>query len=190
MKTDNILIHSSDTDEIRPILIDFGSSAIATQSRLPTRSDPWSPPEIENASANLDHSELVQIDLYTFGLLSLHILLPLASLISADVCLIQTIEKSADDWTRFVAEMKEKKSSNAGADFAMRIANLIADADLKPATKSILQKIVETTIQPICGNRILPWDYLLPYIETYLSERRVLHSLRLWPLRRPVLIRP
>lgn len=117
----------------------------------------------------------MQVDLYTFGLLSLHILLPLELLISANLCLIQTKEQSANDWAQFVGEMKEKKSSNAGNDFATRITALIAEADLKPTTKSILKKIVEKTIRPMDGKRALPWDYLLPYIETYLSERQVVH---------------
>ncbi|KAL8703348.1 MAG: hypothetical protein Q9201_003460 [Fulgogasparrea decipioides] len=173
LKTDNVLVQASEDDEVNPILIDFGSSAISGQTRLPTKSEPWNAPEIEVTTTNLDHTELVQLDLYSFGLLCLHLLLPLECLVSANLCLIRTKEQTDDDWARLVSQMRQKKAFRDGEDFCMQIYNMVECVDMSLERKRLVKKIVETTIQPLQGKRTLPWDQFLPHIGRYLSKRQL-----------------
>lgn len=166
-------MQASKEDEISPILIDFGSSAISGQTRLPTKSEPWNAPEVEVTTRNLSYTELVQLDLYSFGLLCLHLLLPLECLVSANLCLIRTKGQTDNDWAQLVSQMRQKKASRDGEDFCKQIFNMIECVDTSLERKNLLKKIVETTIQPLQGERTLPWDQLLPHIEKYLSRRQV-----------------
>lgn len=158
---------------MRLLLIDFGSSAISGQTRTPTKSEPWNAPELEATMRNLDHDELVQIDLYSFGLVCLHLLLPLESLASAKLCLIRTQRQTDDQWAQFLSQMRHKKAFEDGEDLAFQILDAIESADASQDQKYVLKKIVESTIQPPAGKRTLPWHQLLPYIQKHLSNRQV-----------------
>lgn len=171
MKTDNILLQISEENELNLLLIDFGSSAISGQSRVPTKSEPWNAPELETTARSLSHDELVQLDLYSFGLVCLHLLLPLKSLAKAELCLIQRPGQTIDQWTQFLGDIRHKKIFQAGKDFVFQVLDAVESADASQEQKCLLKITVEATMQPPSGKRSLPWSQILPYIEKYLSNR-------------------
>jgi hypothetical protein len=123
-----------------------------------------------------------------FGLLCLHLLLPVANLLSAGLCMIPTKDQSPEDWAEHIKELSHRKSLNAGSDLFGRIYDLIAEANITPERQLILKTIVKTTIQPPNGKRVLPWDDILPFIETYLSQRQVIRPTSPCKHKDPVLI--
>ena len=153
------------------LLIDFGSSAISGQTRVPTKSEPWNAPELETTGRSLAHDDLVQMDLYSFGLVCLHLLLPLASLADANLSLIQAHWQTTDEWTQFLREVRHRKVSQSGEDFVAQIVDAIASADASQEQKSLLEIIVNSTLRPPSGERSLPWTQILPHIEKHLSDR-------------------
>jgi hypothetical protein len=175
LKSDNILIQISETNELNLLLIDFGSSAIFGQTRVPTRSEPWNAPEVDITGRSLTHDELVQIDLYSFGLVCLHLLLPLTTLVEANLCLIQPPWQTEDEWTKFLRNVTHSKVFQSGQGFVARIHDAIASADAPSEQKSVLKIIVSSTLQPTSGKRSMPWDEILPHIEHYLSNRYIRH---------------
>lgn len=155
------------------MLIDFGSSAIGGQTRIPTKSEPWNAPELEFSTREFDCNELVQTDLYSFGLVCLHILLPLKDLNNSNLCLIRTQEQTDDQWTEFVSQTRNQKMLHHGEGFVCQILGIIESSNASPDEKNLLKKVVETTIEPPPGKRKLPWYDFLPHIQIYLSERHV-----------------
>ena len=176
MKTDNVLVNKTQNNQLSPKLIDFGSSAISGQSRNPTKSEPWNAPELEVLTKSLGHDELIQNDLYSFGLVCLHLLLPIETLVSAKLCLIQTQDQSDDQWAQFLRQMRHRKALRGGDDLVIDILETIESADVEEDRKCLLKNVVEATVKPPPGKRTLPWPQILPYIHMFLSNRQVQQS--------------
>jgi hypothetical protein len=165
------LIDESDDGEINCLLIDFGSSTIRGQSRLPTLNEPWNAIELENSVRSFSFAELVQTDIFSFGLICLHLLLPIQLLESAGLCLLQRPTQTDHHWTTFLNQVKTAKQVKVGQTLSVRLLNLIEKSDVSIQAKALLQSIVTSTIQPEPGQRTLPWADIFPHIQNYLSHR-------------------
>ncbi|OCK74719.1 TPR-like protein [Lepidopterella palustris CBS 459.81] len=176
LKPDNFLVEETEAKEINCLLIDFGSSVLKGQKRLPTTNEPWNAPELGNSSSSLGYGELAQADVYSFGLVCLHVLLPIQILRNENLCLIRTPEQSDDEWANLRRRVKEAKEKEAGDALAARLSRVIRHRDVPSELQDLLQIIVATTIGPQSGRRTIPWADLLPHIEKYLS-----HSFRSIP---------
>jgi serine/threonine protein kinase len=171
IKPENFLVEESDENELNCLLIDFGSSTIQGQSRLPTINEPWNAVELENVSRSLSSDELAQTDIFSFGLVCLHILLPLESLENANLCLIRRPTHRDDDWAMFLRNLKRIKDLKTGQTLSARLIDVIEKSNVSIHLKSLLNIIVVSTIQPEPGQRTVPWAAILPHIEEYLSYR-------------------
>lgn len=183
IKTENIVIEVTEDNQINLLLIDFGSSVISGQTRLPTRSEPWNAPELENASSHLNYEELAQTDLYSFGLVCLHLLLPVESLVGAGLCLIRSQDQTDDQWAKELGQKRLAKASEGRDSLTTGVLGVLELSDVSQDRRTLLRKIFDATIQPPPGRRRLPWEDILPYIQQYLS-----HSYHETP--RPILYPP
>ncbi|KAF2812457.1 TPR-like protein [Mytilinidion resinicola] len=170
IKPDNFLIEESDEREINCLLIDFGSSTIRGQERLPTTNEPWNAPELEDASRSLGFEELAQTDIFSLGLVCFHLLLPLETLENANLCLIRRPAQSDVHWVQFIQQMKKLKEVEVGQTLSVRMLDTIKKSDVSTEQKDILRNIVVSTIQPQSGGRTIPWADILPHIEKHLSH--------------------
>ena len=165
------MIKVTEDNQINLLLIDFGSSIISGQTRLPTRSEPWNAPELENASSHLNYEELAQTDLYSFGLVCLHLLLPVESLVGAGLCLIRSQDQTDDQWAKELGQKRLIKTSEGQDSLATKVLGVLELSDVSQDQRTLLRKIFDATIQPPPGRRKLPWEDILPYIQQYLSRR-------------------
>jgi hypothetical protein len=138
---------------------------------LPTLNEPWNAIELENSVRSFGFEELVQTDIFSFGLICFHLLLPIELLESADLCLLQQSTQTDHHWTTFLNQMKTAKHVKVGQTLSVRLLNLIEKSNVSIQVKALLQSIVTSTIQPEPGQRTLPWTDILPFIEKYLSYR-------------------
>jgi serine/threonine protein kinase len=170
IKPENFLIEESERGEFNCRMIDFGSCAIRGQKRLPTKSPPWNAPELDDAQ-EFTSDNLILSDIYSFGLLCVHIILPLDELANANAFLIRRPRQTDDQWQHFLSAMVGKKSKDSGDTLALEILNVIEKSDIPTNQKLLLRKIVNETIKSRSDYRTFPWSEMRPHIEEFLSER-------------------
>ena len=151
---------------------DFGSSICDGETRLPSTNGPWSPPELSTLSRSTGFDKLEQADLFAFGLLSLHILLPPEKLQDFGLWLLQHFGVPAIDWNMQTCLGKRLSVGNTHSDSSLpaRACLSIGASDISSQTKSMLVKIVEMTLQPLNGERKMPWQDLCKSIGVDLSK--------------------
>jgi serine/threonine protein kinase len=170
IKPENVLIEESEQGEFNCRVIDFGSCAIRGQKRLPTKSPPWNAPELDDAQ-EFTSDNLILSDIYSFGLLCVHIILPLDELANANVFLIRRPGQTDDQWRHFLSIMAGKKRKDSGDTLASEILGVIEKSDIPTNQKLLLRMIVNETIKSQSDYRTFPWSRMLPHIDKFLSER-------------------
>jgi hypothetical protein len=151
-------------------LIDFGSSSIQGQKRLPTKSAPWNAPELGYAQ-ELTTDALILSDTYSFGLLCVHIILPIQDLAKANALFLRRLEQTDRQWDEYLSAMVGKKRKGVGNTLASDILKAIEESHIPTTQKLLIQEIVNKTIHPRPDCRIFPWAEMLPHIENFLSDR-------------------
>jgi serine/threonine protein kinase len=171
IKTDNMVIEMTEQKDINLLLIDFGSSVITGQVRLPTRSEPWNAPELGDTSKHLSYEELAQTDLYSFGLVCSHLLLPAENLVEAGIYFIRSQEQTDDQWAQALGRIRHLKSTEGQNGLAARLLGALKASSIPWDQKTLLGTIFDATILSPEGRRKLPWEDILPYISQHLSSR-------------------
>lgn len=168
IKPQNFLIEQFE-DQLNCRLIDFGSSAIQGQKRLPTKSAPWNSPELDHAQ-ELTTDSLILSDTYSFGLLCVHIILPVNDLAKANILFLRSPEQTDSQWAEYLSAMVGKKRKDSGDTLAVDILKAIDESRIPANQKLLIQEIVNKTIHPRPDCRYFPWDGILPYIQKFISE--------------------
>ncbi len=153
------------------MLNDFGSSTIRGQKRLPTLNEPWNAPELDTISDGLDFEELAQTDIFAFGLISIHILMPLKELKKFSLCLIRRPDETDDRWRQTTNDIRRAKRSQGLGSLTERLLRMIEASDISAEWRGLLRKIMLASVGPSAGQRSIPWPDILPLIEDYLSHR-------------------
>jgi serine/threonine protein kinase len=169
IKPQNFLVEECE-NEFNCRLIDFGSCSIRGQKRLPTKSAPWNAPELEYAQ-ELTTDDLIQSDIYSFGLLCVHIMIPLQDLIKANVLFLRHSEQTDDQWGQFLSAMVGRKRKDGQDSLASHILEAIEGTQIATAQRLLIQEIVKKTIHTQSDRRVFLWAEMLPHIEKFLSER-------------------
>ncbi|CAG8977220.1 hypothetical protein HYALB_00007916 [Hymenoscyphus albidus] len=151
IKPDNFLINEAERGQVKCFLTDFGSSSIRGQKRFPTMSEPWNAPELENAHQVLRFDELVQTDIFSFGLVCIHLLLPLEEPKSASLCLLRSPGWQDNEWKQFINKVKGIKRGDSGDSLASLLLNITEKSKQSTDAKELLQTLVKTTISPQPG---------------------------------------
>lgn len=157
--------------ELNCMLNDFGSSTIRGQRRLPTLNEPWNAPELDTITGGLGFEELAQSDLFAFGLIAIHILMPLEDLEKFGLRLIRRPDEADDGWRQITNAIRRAKLSRDKDSLIARVLALIEAAEISTEWQNFIRKVVVATIQPPAGRRCIPWREILPFIEEYLSYR-------------------
>ncbi|KAF3002326.1 hypothetical protein E8E14_005652 [Neopestalotiopsis sp. 37M] len=159
VKPQNMLVRTKPSQLIACELIDFGSSVINGQQLMPVVSEPWEAPELSKRSGVswMGFEDMVQTDLYSYGLVCVHLLVPLNQLRDAGITLIREQDQKIDDWERHIAEVRRKKILD---DEALKFGNFLhrtlSEMDLPDSVHRMVSIIVENTILPEPGHRRLP----------------------------------
>lgn len=157
--------------EINCMLIDFGSSVIRGQIRLPTTDEPWSAPELDGQVGSLGYEEIAQTDIFACGLVLVHLLLPLDALQRKDLCLVRQPGRTDEQWTDLIGKIVHMKRSDGGKTLGARILEVVESCSISEERKGILRDVVTSMICARVGERSLPWGNILPHIEIFLSRR-------------------
>lgn len=170
IKLRNVLIEQRD-GKVNCILIDFGSSIIRGQERLPTLCVPWNAPELSKVSHNLGFDDILRADLFSLALLCVHVLLPLDSLRDAGLCFIRGQQRN-DEWLDFIYKLEQAKNLNtADNSLASRILSVASQVDIPEEHKLIVESIVGSAILPSSADRAMPWDDIFSLLNDDLSIR-------------------
>lgn len=180
IKPNNIVVEQQG-GEINCRLIDFGSCVIKGQDRFPTWNPPWNPPELGSDAVfhAVGFEQLSQADLFSLGLLLVHILLPLRCLREAGICCLRE-DQSDQQWEETMFRLERAKSFDAespGAGFDLlgpRLVLAISQSDIDDQWKALLESIVRSTVCSPSGSRMIPWDEVLRLGRDHLSSEYVL----------------
>lgn len=164
-------MEQSEEGKLNCKLTDFGSSLIRGLKRLPTINVPWNAPELESISGDLGFDEIAQMDIFSFDLVSIHLLMPLELLENEGLCLIRRAGQTDDEWSSTIYDIKRAKKSENEYGLAMRVLKTVTSSDISDDRRALLQKIVAATLERPCGQRFIPWAEILSDIEKYLSDR-------------------
>jgi len=169
---DHFLVQQSENGELNCILIDFGFSAIRGQMRLPTVNEPWNAPELspDKIHNSLDFNALSQTDIFSLGLVSLHILLPRSILERAGLFLIRKSTQDDNEWTNFVRHVETAKLVQAKSFLDEPLFDAIEGITIPVQQKEIIQKIVAASITPLAGNRTIPWTDIWNFVGEHLPD--------------------
>ncbi|KAI8721441.1 Serine/threonine protein kinase [Fusarium sp. LHS14.1] len=169
IKPDNFVI-DQDEDENNCKLIDFGSCVIKGQNRQPTSNAPWNPPELADnfTQGFVNFEALSQADLFSLGLVLVHILLPTHALRSAKASFLRE-ELSDQGWERIVLELEQSKSQSSEISLASRLDHAISKAEIPVEQKAVLSCIVQRTVLPLTGSRSMPWNEIFDLAKDYVS---------------------
>jgi hypothetical protein len=157
-------------NEFNCLLIDFGSCSIQGQKRMPFKSTPWNAPELEHCQ-ELTTDSLILSDIYSFGLLCIHILLPLQDLMKANALFLRQPEQTDAEWSQFLSATFLRKQKDTGDSLALDILKTAEESSIPPTHKFLIREIVNSTIQTQPDHRKLPWAEILPYIEPFISDK-------------------
>lgn len=157
--------------ELNCMLNDFGSSTIRGQKRLPTLNEPWNAPELDIISGGLGFEELAQTDMFAFGLIAIHILMPLEELERFGLRLIRRPDEADDGWRQTTNAIRRAKLARDEDNLTQRVLRMIEASEISTEWQNLIRKVIVTTIQPSAGRRCIPWPEILPSIEEYLSYR-------------------
>lgn len=153
------------------MLIDFGSSVIRGQIRLPTTDEPWSAPELNGHVESRGYEEVAQTDIFACGLVLVHLLLPLDALQRKDLCLVRQPGQTDEQWTDLIGKIVRMKRSDGGKTLGARIMEVVEICSNSEERKGIIRDVVTSMICARAGERSLPWGKILPHIEMFLSRR-------------------
>lgn len=157
--------------ELNCMLNDFGSSTIRGQKRLPTLNEPWNAPELDIISGALGFEDLAQTDMFAFGLIAIHILMPLEELEKIGLCLIRRPDETDDGWRQTTKAIRTAKLSTDKDSLTQRVLRMIEAPGISTEWQNLIRKVIVATIQPSVGQRCIPWPEILPSIDEYLSYR-------------------
>lgn len=132
--------------------------------------EPWNAPELIDNTRSLGFEELSQTDIFSLGLICLHLLLPLIVLENAGLCLVRKQTQEDDEWATFVYEVENAKRTKVEQTLSVRLLDVIEKSNVSTQRKDLLRQIVTCTIEPVSGDRMIPWADLLPHIKEYLSQ--------------------
>jgi hypothetical protein len=138
---------------------------------LPTWTEPWNAPELQGALKEFDFDMIQQADLYSLGLLCLHILLPREYLCEHDLCLFRPREQAETKWLQFVQKMNIIKDPSNRLALSVKLLKIIKASSIPTKHRDVLQHIVTSTIEPPPGHRWFPWTQIKPFIEEFLTDR-------------------
>ncbi|ORY10808.1 hypothetical protein BCR34DRAFT_614986 [Clohesyomyces aquaticus] len=171
IKPENILVKQSQEGAINCMFTDFGSSVIEGQNRLPTSSEPWNAPELQASLEPVHFEFLRQADIYAFGLMCVHILVPLRDLEKAGLSFIRRPDDSDDQWSQMLDNLKAIKLSKAGKETLQDILlSLFDSVDISAKRKELLECLIKATLQPLPEDRQIPWGDIYNHIRDYLSD--------------------
>ena len=140
--------------------------AFQEERRLPTTREPWNPPDLYSLSGPVGFDELAQIDIYSFGLVSLHVILPQEVLEELGLYFLRPFTKLGTDRREFIRQAKLLKRRDTPSEDSLVVTICELSADLK----SIRVSIVLKTLHPSPGNRSMPWEQFFPVVERYSSK--------------------
>ncbi|KAI0382927.1 hypothetical protein F5Y04DRAFT_279175 [Hypomontagnella monticulosa] len=160
IKPSNFLVDKQD-DELNCLIIDFGSCVIRGQRRLPTLSPPWNAPELQPGSNDLEFYELSDMDLFSLGLVCVHIILPLEDLQDAGLCFLRQRNQPDSEWAEAMQKFERvKQAGTADESLGSLLISVIHKAQIAADLKETLVSIVRGTIIAPKGSRSMPWDAL------------------------------
>lgn len=135
-------------------------------------SPPWNAPELETQSGpDVGFDHLAQTDLFSLGLLCLHILVPLQLLRSKGLSLIRE-DQLEEDWNNQMSALEQAKlSTNATNSLRFQLHNIIDTAIKHSGYRSLLLRIVDGVIRPENGTREMPWDDALALVKDYVPTK-------------------
>jgi hypothetical protein len=144
---------------------------IRGQSRVPTSNIPWNAPELETESAEVEVDELLDMDLYSLGLLCVHIILPLSLLEKAGLCFVRQRHIMDDAWEKVVQELEKAKAQTAEDEtLGFHLTTIISEADIEVNLKQLLVLIVRDTISAPKKMRKMPWADIFKLMSAHVSE--------------------
>lgn len=170
IKPSNILIERQG-NELNCLLIDFGSCVIRGQQRMPTLSPPWNAPELrpDQPQMCLGFDQLSRADLFSLGLVCLHIMLPLEDLQAAGLSFLRGRE-SDEKWEQTVARLEgDKLGLGDPESFGLRVVSVVEKAEIPPGHKQLLKAVASGTILVRSWDRKMPWDESFRLMDEHLS---------------------
>jgi hypothetical protein len=138
---------------------------------MPTTDEPWSAPELDGQPRSLGFDEIAQTDLFSCGLVFMHLLLPLQMLDSHGLCFVRQIGQTDDQWARVINQVHNMKRTDAGTTLGALMMRTVNSSEISEDRKDILRTVISSMICPKFGRRSLPWDDILPHIREFLSHR-------------------
>lgn len=107
-------------------------------------------------------------DIYSFGLVCLHILIPLEDLADAKLLLIRPLAQTDEEWNEIQNNLQKMKREDTLASYVLSV---LEGAHVPATQRSLLDRITKATLQTQPSHRRLLWENLVPQIEEHLSAR-------------------
>jgi serine/threonine protein kinase len=162
IKPDNILVEEDADGNLRALLTDFGAAIILGQERQPFGTKLWNAPELRIGKLNHAFAEdIMAADLYSFGLLAAHILIPNDELTRADIFLIQPKEHTS----QVLSVLKKEER------LIETLTDIARASGIPQNNQILLRTILESTLLMNTSDRTLPLDQISYLIHDYLSPK-------------------
>ena len=172
IKPENFLVNL-DVDVYGCIMTDFGSCVVRGQDRVPTLSPPWNAPELNRSSRSLGFEQLRQTDLFSLGLVCIHLLIP-SSLLKDEGLWFVRQQQSDSEWAEFIdLTNRLKQPETIGTALVRKLTSLLSRCEIPEYHKSLLANLIENVLLPPNGQRSIPWGSIFRLVNDELSTRRV-----------------
>jgi serine/threonine protein kinase len=171
IKPNNFLV-TLDVDDYGCIMADFGSCVVRGQDRVPTLSPPWNAPELHGSSRSLGFEELCQTDLFSLGLVCIHLLIP-SSLLKDEGLWFVRQQQSDSEWAEFIdLTNRVKQPETIATSLVGKLKLLVfSQCEIPENHKSLLANLMENVMLPPNGQRSMPWDDIFRLVNDELSTR-------------------
>jgi hypothetical protein len=154
-------------------LIDFGSSVIRGQTRVPTTDEPWSAPELTGHVESLGYDELAQTDLFSCGLTMIHVLVPIRDLRRKGLCFVRQVDQNDAEWGSIISKVRGMKALDCGVSLATAFKEAVKDATIGDVERSLLRVIISSMIAPGPGKRSMSRDALMENLALAMPTRYI-----------------
>ena len=162
MKPENILLDEDDEGNICSQVADFGSSAIRGQLRIPEGTPLWNAPELQIGHRHYVSAEdIISSDLYSFGLLAAHVLVPKADLAKIDLFLLEPTRNTT----------QTLRTLQKGGSLGRKLISVAATSNIPPVHLQLLDMILIGALHSDPSLRVFDWRAILDLVEKGASSR-------------------
>lgn len=152
-------------------MTDFGSCVVQGRDRVPTISPPWNAPELNGSSRNLGFEQLCQTDLFSLGLVCIHLLIPSSPLKDAGLWFVRQ-QQSDSEWAEFIdLTSRLKQPETIATSLVQKLTSVVSQCEIPENHKSLLANLMKNVMLPPNGQRSMPWDDIFRLVNDELSTR-------------------